>query len=160
MAQTIHRSPFPDPVKAPDLDTLKDLYREMYNLRAPLLTYKILENLSVEPDRDDLYNDARTVDRKYVPPEGVPLRIFGPLDPETFDFGFWGIDTKRALLNFSLCVPLLEDLSIVCKPGDVIMYDGTGYEIETIKRMEDAYFAHTNYAFEVAVAAFIPTQGS
>ena len=158
MAQVFHDTAFPDTAACDaDLETQKNLMREVYATQAPLLNYRILD---LEASKEDeLYHDTRTVDRDYDPPV-VQIHTFGPLDPYEYNYGKWGVDEERNLTLFSVCVPELEDLVVTLKPGDVIEYDGQDHEIQTVKRLEDAYYAHTNYAFEFILATYIPNVGS
>ena len=105
----------------------------------------------------DFYNDTRTVDRVYLPEQIVSL--FGPFDPYTFNQIFWGIDRERSLI-FTAATPLLEDLGIEFKAGDLITYHGVDHEILTVKRKEDSYFDQHDYSFEWAIATYVPNRGS
>lgn len=153
--QTVYNTSFPKVVGCPDLSTLKALTLELYKTRAPLLKVSVLDK--VKSDKDDFYGDTATPDRAHDP---FHVHIFGPLDPYEFEAGFFGVDPKRPLTLFSVCAPELEALSLALKPGDLIDYDGMDHEILTIKRLEDAYFAHTNYCLEFVLATDLPEIGS
>ena len=139
-----------------DQEKVKDLYREYYALHAARLTVKILDK---EASREhSFYNDTRTKDRVYLPDQTVSM--FAPYSSSSaFNQVFWGIDETRTRI-FTVCVPLLEDLGIVFKPGDLILFDGQDHEVLTSRRKEDAYFDQWNYAFEREIATHIPNRGS
>lgn len=154
----IHNTVLPNigaPCGQEELSVLKGMYKEMYVQRAPLLA---VNSLQVETsDEDEFYHETRSEDRDYDP---FQVHVFGPLDQYMQEMLFFGLDEKRSLTMFTMCVPELEDLSLAVKTGDVIVYDGQDHEILTVKRLEDAYFAHTNYCFELVFATYIPNVGS
>ena len=144
-----------DPSCEQDSEKLKCLYKEYYLRHAARLPVKILNK---EDSRvHDFYNDTRTVDRVYDPEQIVSM--FGPYDPYMFEQSFWGIDVTRSLI-FTAATPLLEDLGIELKAGDLLTYHGVEHEILTVKRKEDSFFDQYDYAFEWAIATYIPNRGS
>jgi len=155
--QIVHPTQFP---RVPgcgvqDLVVYKNLYKEYYARIAPLLSIR-----SLSKDRtkvNDFYRETKRQDRKY---DDYNVHVFGPLDQYEYNAGYFGIDATRNLTAFSICIPELDDLGLELKPGDVILYDGVENEIMTIKRLEDAYFAQTNYCFEFAIATIRPETGS
>jgi len=147
----IYDNVFPDNV---DIDVLANMYREFYERHMPEMTYRVLNLQTTEID--DFYGETEVGARKY---DDTTLHLIVDFTPEEQTFEKYGIDEKRGLL-FTACRPLLEDSGVRPKIGDVIMFDGEPFEVYTVTRKPESYFAHSNYFFELILAADRPTVGN
>lgn len=155
MNETVYNNVFP--VTA-DVEVVKNLYREFYTRTAPILHFKVFDpEATRKVAMAKTYHEARTEDRRYS--LEVDVHILGPFDPYMAEVYFWGLDPTRSLV-FTCCMPIMEDLGVTPKVGDVLVFNGIDNELLTAKAKPESYFAHSNYALEMILATQIPNVGS
>jgi hypothetical protein len=133
-----------------DISVLSELATEVYEMLFPRLTYK---SLSLEESLvDDFYGDATKSDRVYTDYEIPMVPVFSP---EEMGLTGFALDITREIVFYG-CRPCFEKLQLVPKIGDVIMYDGSPYFVNTVRRKEDSQVGRSNYFTEWEFITYIP----
>jgi hypothetical protein len=124
---------------------------EYYRLHYPLLTYRALSETGTM--EDDFYHDSKRADRVY---KDYDLHMATVLNPEEMGLTAFGIDTTRQVV-FYAAMGAFEILGLIPKPGDLVVFDGQGYEVAIIRRKLDSQVAKTNHFRELEFIANIPS---
>lgn len=133
-----------------DIQVLSELAVEAYEMFFPRLVYR---SLQIEESLvDDFYGDATKADRVYKDYEIPMVPIFSP---EEMGLTGYSLDVTREIVFYG-CRPCFEKLELIPKIGDVIVYDGNYYFINTVRRKEDSQIGRSDYFMEWEFITYIP----
>lgn len=121
-----------------DIELVKELTLEYYQQLFPKLEY--LELSDSESIVHPLYGTSKRSDRAYT----SHRLILAPIpEPENMGMTAFGIDVTRNAV-FHAPIAAFEQLGLVPKEGDVVVYDGDRYEVSVARRWLESKIGHTD----------------
>jgi len=119
-----------------DFDVQTCLAQENYQRSYNCLEYEELD--VVNTTEDDFYGEALEVEKVFVSHTTIFWRIEVFDDEEQVHERF-GLDEQRIII-FTTMPKFFDDISLVPKVGDRIVYEGDRHEVRQIKRRVDSHF--------------------
>lgn len=132
-----------------DIEFLKRLVIEYYELNFPTLVYKSVDLEA--SDEDPLYHE--TLGWKFKEFR-IPLHFI--YNQEEMELVPFMLDIKHQVL-FTAAVPIFERIGISPKAGDVIIVNGENYKVAAIHTKEDSQFGYSGYFGEQELVANRPS---